>query len=304
MNPPFTSERDAEVFLAVVDRGGITAAAAVLRIAQPSLSQAIRALETRAGVPLFDRTPRGAVPTADGQVLIGAARRILAAGVAARAAVHEVVEMRAGVLHVVAHASVTAFPLAAAVGAFRRAHPGVLVRVADVTDDDELVSTLVQGHAELAVVSLPLPAGSLVVDELGAHDIVAVFPPGSPHAGEPLHLSELRDIPLIAVQHGGSARRAVRAAVTGAAVPDRADAVAGRAAVVTPRLGTVVPLVLAGAGAALVDRWYAGRIADLGGVVRPVEPALRAPFGVTYRAASLSPAAATFVRALRDVCAD
>lgn len=42
-----------EYFLAVVDHGGVNRAAAALRVAQPSLSQAVRRLEKDLGTELF-----------------------------------------------------------------------------------------------------------------------------------------------------------------------------------------------------------------------------------------------------------
>ena len=65
-------------FVAVVDHGGITKAAQSLYISQPSLSQAIRTLERRLGVTLFDRTGRRLELTEAGRKLDVAARRILA----------------------------------------------------------------------------------------------------------------------------------------------------------------------------------------------------------------------------------
>src|SRR6266851_3648061 len=45
-------------FLAVADHASFRAAAAELRVTPAAVSQAIRALETRAGLPLFQRTTR------------------------------------------------------------------------------------------------------------------------------------------------------------------------------------------------------------------------------------------------------
>jgi hypothetical protein len=53
--------RQLEYFLAVVDHDGFGRAAAKLHIAQPSLSQAIAALERDLGVKLFHRLGRGVV---------------------------------------------------------------------------------------------------------------------------------------------------------------------------------------------------------------------------------------------------
>lgn len=56
-------------FLAVVDNGSISTAAHALDINQPALSKTIRRLETQLGVALFERRPRGVVPTEYGRTL-------------------------------------------------------------------------------------------------------------------------------------------------------------------------------------------------------------------------------------------
>jgi DNA-binding transcriptional LysR family regulator len=291
----FQSERDAELFLAVVDTGAITAAAAVLRIAQPSLSQAVRVLEQRAGRVLFERTPHGTVPTAEGRALEPVARAVLARGRAAREAVREVTALRAGVLRLVAHAAVTAHPLAPAVGEFRRRRPAVSVCVEDAHDDADLVRSVVEGRTELAVVHLPLPGSDgLTVEELGVDELSVAFPPGTLVAPGAFPRAGLSDVPLVALRHGESGRPAVREALDGMGL---------RAGVVTARWGSVIPLVVAGAGAALVGPWYAERIADLGGVVRPLDPPVRVPFGVLHRREPLTAAPAEFLRVLRAVSA-
>jgi DNA-binding transcriptional LysR family regulator len=64
-------------FIAVVDEGGISRAAEHLKIAQPAVSRAMRALEDAIGVPLLSRGSSHAVPTQAGTVLAEEARAVL-----------------------------------------------------------------------------------------------------------------------------------------------------------------------------------------------------------------------------------
>ena len=52
-------EKRLRYFLAVVEDGSVTRAATRLHVAQPSLSQTLRALEGELGVELFHRVGRG-----------------------------------------------------------------------------------------------------------------------------------------------------------------------------------------------------------------------------------------------------
>ena len=70
--------RHLRYFVAVAEEGTMTEAARVLRIAQPSLSQQISALERRVGAPLFRRRPTGMELTEGGRILYATASRVLA----------------------------------------------------------------------------------------------------------------------------------------------------------------------------------------------------------------------------------
>ncbi|MGN0286908.1 MAG: LysR family transcriptional regulator [Atopobiaceae bacterium] len=61
----------------VAASGSITAAAAHLFIAQPSLSKAISELESEMGITIFERTARGVVPTDDGTRFLSYARQVV-----------------------------------------------------------------------------------------------------------------------------------------------------------------------------------------------------------------------------------
>jgi DNA-binding transcriptional LysR family regulator len=59
--------RHLQSFLAVYERGGFRAAAEAEHLGQPAVSRHIQALERDLGLTLFDRSPRGARPTAAGR---------------------------------------------------------------------------------------------------------------------------------------------------------------------------------------------------------------------------------------------
>ena len=64
-------------FIETVNCGSISKAAESLYIAQPSLSNAMKDLETEVGVELFTRTPKGITLTADGIEFLGYARQVV-----------------------------------------------------------------------------------------------------------------------------------------------------------------------------------------------------------------------------------
>jgi hypothetical protein len=77
------SMRALECLVAIVERGSLTSAAAVLHMSQPALSHQIAALERELGTPVIERRPRGIRPTAAGRpVRRGTRRGPAAAGVA------------------------------------------------------------------------------------------------------------------------------------------------------------------------------------------------------------------------------
>lgn len=65
-------------FIAIIDTGSFTRAGERVHLTQSTISQQIRRLEQQLGCPLLDRSGRLVVATAEGEKLLGLARRILA----------------------------------------------------------------------------------------------------------------------------------------------------------------------------------------------------------------------------------
>ena len=172
--------RKLRLFLAVVDRGGMTRAAEAEYVSQPSVSQAMRELEAELGTPLFHRVGRRVVLTAAGDALIGPARQTLRDVETGRAAVAAVAGLDAGRLDVGALPTLAIDPVTPMVGAFRHAHPGVTVALADPADADMLEDLVATGSCELGVTVRTEPSPQFVSRELGTQDLLAVLPPGTP----------------------------------------------------------------------------------------------------------------------------
>ena len=282
-------ERRLRYFLAVVEDGSVTRAATRLRVAQPSLSQAIRALETELDVELFHRVGRGLRLSTAGKALVGPSRQILRDMDEARGALAGILGLQHGTLEIAALATLAVDPMAVLVGRFRAMHPGVQVRIVE-PETAHGVNALVRGGTyELGAAHLLLPQGDLETVALGAQELLFVMPPQTPPpAPRPLQARELARTPLVVSPPGTSTRILLEEALANVGVmPQIAVETAAREA--------IIPLVLAGAGAALLPASLAQEAQRRGAVVRAANPRITRPIGLIYRQAALSTAAQAFL---------
>jgi LysR family transcriptional regulator for metE and metH len=74
---PRLEVRDLRLALSLASAGTTAGAAVLLHLSQPAVSRALLAVEDKLRTQLFERTPRGLVPTAAGERLVSAAARLL-----------------------------------------------------------------------------------------------------------------------------------------------------------------------------------------------------------------------------------
>lgn len=281
-------ERRLRYFLTVVDEGSVTRAAERLHVAQPSLSQAIRAFESELGVQLFQRVGRGLRLSTAGEALVGPARRILRAIDEARNAMTGVLELRSGTLEIAALATLAVDPMAGLIGRFRARHPGVEVRVLEPESADHVSALVREGACELGAAHLPLSRDRLISHSLGEQELQFVLPPQMPADPRPLGARELARIPLVVSPPGTSTRMLLEQALATVAVTPQI-------AVQTAAREAIVPLVLAGAGAALLPAPLAIEARRRGATVRSARPPITRTVGLIHRPGRLSPAAGAFL---------
>lgn len=286
--------RQLEYFLAVIDHGGFTAAGTALRVSQPALSTAIKALEKDVGAQLFHRLPRGVRLTDAGTELSRSARVIMRELDAARARIDAVTGLIGGQLDMISLPGMLLDPLAPVIGRYRRQHPQVRVRVVQAEAPRDVRDAVRAGEAELGLTDELEPSDRDVLGELVTEqELVAVLPPGSPPPpGGELPVAELLAMDFVAGPPGtairdGLAREAARLGLT-----------VSPAVEVTPR-GSALYLAMAGAGAAVLPRPVAALGIPHGTVTASLRPRQTRQVYLLRRAAPLSPAAAAIHALLR-----
>lgn len=170
-----------ECFLAVNDAQSFTRAAEQLYVAQPSVSQQVKSLESELKFTLFDRTPHGIRLTAAGRAFLPTARAVKASLTEAESVADEIRLGRRGHLEVLTLRSLATGVFPTVVSDWHVHHPNTIVEVKDFFHSDELESAFVDDTADVAVGPRPTQ-GMWEVEVLGYEELVLACPPDSPLA--------------------------------------------------------------------------------------------------------------------------
>src|SRR2546428_319294 len=199
-------------FVAVAEERHFTKAARGLRVAQPSVSRAIRVLEEELGTPLFHRMTGNVALTPAGETLLPWARRVLADVDGATGEVRELADLRRGRLAVGATPSLTITLLPPALAKFHTAYPGIDLVLHEAGSRD-LVHELEQGALDVALVILPVSHETLETSPLLREELVVAIAPDHPLASRrTIPIADLKGVPLVMFRDGYDLRAATVAA--------------------------------------------------------------------------------------------
>ena len=134
----------------IADAGSLARAAEQLRITQPVVTRGLQDLESVLGVPLFERSAQGVVPTVYGTAFIEHARGVIAQIRQAGRTLGDLAAADAGTVTVGTHLAGSNVLLPLAIARLKAAHPGVTVVVRESTPD-RLQSQLLVGDVDLTV---------------------------------------------------------------------------------------------------------------------------------------------------------
>ena len=141
-------------FLTTYEHGSLTAAAAELGYAQPSVSEQIRSMERSVGAPLFRRVGRGVVPTTVADTLRPHAERTLAAADESWRAVRSATALETGTIRFGMFGTARLYAGAGLVADVLRKHPGVRVELIG-QNSNEVQEDLRRGRLEAAMIAVP-----------------------------------------------------------------------------------------------------------------------------------------------------
>jgi DNA-binding transcriptional LysR family regulator len=166
-------------FVAVAEERHFTRAAARVHVVQSSLSSSVAGLERELGEALFVRDNRRVALTPAGRALLPAARRALAAADEGRDAVAGVRGVLHGQLRVGAIQTLGVVDLAALLARFRRAHPGVTIRLSHGAASG-LARAAADTELDIAFVDGPVDLARLTRTPLGRDHLVLAVPRDDP----------------------------------------------------------------------------------------------------------------------------
>ncbi|GGO67740.1 LysR family transcriptional regulator [Nonomuraea cavernae] len=233
-------------FVAVTETRHFTQAAERMRVAQPSLSKQIKALEAELGAPLFSRARGNVTLTPAGEALLPLARRMLADADTARQEVAELAGLRRGRVRLGATPSLCAGLLADALARFHRDYPGIELLVEESGSRD-LVRALARGQLDLSLIIMPLQSDdpSLVTEDVLRENLVVAMPSHEPTRRPYQRIADLRGKPMVMFRRGYDLREATLAACRQAGFEPRLAVEGGE-------MDAVLRFVEAGLGVAVV----------------------------------------------------
>lgn len=164
-----------EIFNAVMQTGSTSAAAQLLRISQPAVSNQLRQLESQIGLQLFDRSGRRLVPTAEARLLYERSSNFFAILQSLDLFTEQLRRGDAGVLDFVCSPSLTNGCVPRAVRRFHSDKPEVTLKI-DMPSNERIISMVMGEMTDFGLTITPLEHPSLQSRVLANLPIFCVLP--------------------------------------------------------------------------------------------------------------------------------
>lgn len=192
--------RHLRYLIAVAECGSVRKAAEKLHVAQPAISRQLQDLETELQVRLFERKPRGMVPTRAASALIATAKRTFDNLDEAKQQVRRIAEGEEGLIKIgLLEAVAWGGSVPEAIARFRTARPAVGLQMV-VGWSPELVEMVSAGAIDVAFAYVHDPVFEPGIESplFRQYHMLLAAPTGSSYARqENLMLRDLRDAPFV-----------------------------------------------------------------------------------------------------------
>lgn len=267
---------------AIAQKGSFSRAAEACHVTQPTLSAAIKELETLLDVQLVERRARGASLTAAGSEIARRARMVLTEAQDLVAAAREAGKPLTGTFRLGAIPTIAPYVLPHIMPALRTAYPDLKLFLRE-EKTDRLVDDVRARRLDAALIALPWEASGIETEAIADDEFLFIAPAGHPLTSKNgLSPDDLAEADVLLLEDGHCLRDhalSVCALNTGPADADFS----------ATSLQTLVHMVAGGLGVSLVPRVAAdaGLLAGTDVEMRPfTAPLIGRKIGVAWRAGS------------------
>jgi LysR family transcriptional regulator, transcription activator of glutamate synthase operon len=281
--------RDLAWLVELGETGHVTDAAAVLGTSQPTLSRALARVEDELGVRVFERLATGVEPTADGVLVLEAARDLVARHDLLRATLANRVDPDTGLVRLAFLDSMATTLVPKLLRAFHASAPGLKVALSQEPAHD-IRRDLDRGSVELGLTMER--ADDLAWLPVQREQLVVVVPPTHRlRRRRRIDLAELADDELVTTPSGFGHSAIVHGLLAEAGISPRIS-------FESADLATIEGLVAAGLGVAVVPEAFAGQSGSVG--LALTSPGATRTIGLTWRTdRPLAPPAQRFLDFVR-----
>jgi DNA-binding transcriptional LysR family regulator len=225
--PPFgfdnrISLQKLQIFLLVVELGGIGRAADHLNVSQPVVTAHMRTLQERVGAKLIYRDGQQMRLTEMGEVVHDWAKDLLTRSREVARQIQGLADGATGTAVVASSMSVGSYMLPELVSEFVQERPGASITLL-VSDAEDAKTAIENGEADFALVTSEseLSVPSLVAEPVCDHELVLVASPSDDHVGDVVTVDELERLRYVCSPGSRPRRRLIDAALDGIGVHDR-----------------------------------------------------------------------------------
>lgn len=193
-------------FTTLIDQGTFTKAAKTLHISQPSLSSAIKKIETTIGLNLIERSTRKIALTKEGEILYKEAKRLIYHFDYVRKEMNRLkhdgpLELQIGVIE-----SVKSW-LPKVIANYSNVYPDIHIKLSEVLGLKQVESALQNYKIHLAITNQHFENKEIITIPIYKENLVALLPKGHPlDASKKVSISDIKDDQLIISKEGFQTR--------------------------------------------------------------------------------------------------
>jgi DNA-binding transcriptional LysR family regulator len=289
--------RQLKVFVKLYELRSFTATAQALHMTQSAVSKLCSEMEEEVGFPLFERTTRRVEPKDGAEDLYGFALELLGTLDAATRSLSDLTAIRKGTLSIAAAPMIVYSLLCEAMAQYHKLYPGVRIEVHEISTD-LAIEYVMNGKVDFGVVAIDRPHPKLLVEPVYRDRLCLACPTSHPLASKgPVTWERIAQEDLIMLRADNNMGRIVQQIVENEEIKSRPMLEAGA-------LTSLLGLVKAGAGVAVVPEYAARYSHDFGIATVPIRPGkkdTRTLSLIRRSNARSSTAAMKFIELLKEV---